>query len=160
MVHILHLYRILRSLSLRHARRHLPLVQILQRELGRCAMTDIRFKSSVQRWRIVVIAGLEILLLHNLNALHALKAIKDQILVYTACNLTFAVIALRDIQAIWVCFFPERLVIKTLQPFFQFYLVLKFLHGLIVPHLRQGTEVKQQLHSTCGCWKLRERFAS
>ena len=93
------------------------------------------YLQSIQRRRVMVIARLEVLFLHNLNAFLGFDAFENDRLVYAPCNGNIAIILKAWIEIVRVYSLPKSLIVKRVEPVLQFLLVFKFLHKFSLPHM-------------------------
>ena len=102
----------------------------------------------MQAWRLVIDAGLKILLFQNLKAQFGFKAIKHGVFTGTLGNRDIAVRSIVVPHTEGLGFLPKRLVIECLEPFFQVLSVFKLLHASSLSQAGCSTQKLSQIRST------------
>lgn len=102
----------------------------------------------LQRWRIVIIARLQVLCFYNLNALFGFDTFKNDVCIYPFCNGCIATGFVIRIKAVWVNSFPKGFIVKRVEPLLQILSVFELLHVSSLSQLGFGQEVKSTDRST------------
>ncbi len=96
----------------------------------------------LQRWRIVIIARLQVLCFYDLNAFFGFDTFKNDVLIYTFCNGCVTTGFVVRIKVVWVNGFPKGFIVKRVEPLLQVLSVFELLHAFSLSQLGFGQEVK------------------
>ena len=109
----------------------------------------------LQRWRLVIIAWLQVLCFYDLNTLFGFDTFKNDVLVNTFCNGCIATGFVIRIKVVWVNGFPKGIIVKRVEPLLQVLSVFELLHAFSLSQLGFGQEAKSTDRSTMIAQRLK-----